>query len=57
LVPVDTDERFAVLEKPGFQTDNDELHAGGRVVADVVGNPSHVGVIQGGINFVKDEER
>jgi hypothetical protein len=57
LVTIDTDKRFAVLEKARFQTDNNELHAGGRVVADVVGNPSHVGVVQGSINFVKDEER
>lgn len=56
LVTVDADKSLAVLEKTTLQTDDNELHARGGVVMDVVGDTGHVGVIKGSVDFVEYEE-
>ena len=57
LIAVDAHQGFAVLEKTSLQTDDDELHPRGSMVADIVGNPRDVGIVESGINLVEDEER
>jgi len=56
LITVDADKRLTVLEETSLQTDNDELHARSGVVVNVVGDASHVRVIEGSINLVEHEE-
>lgn len=57
LVSVNTYQSLAVLEESRLQTDDNELHTGGSVVVDVVGNPSNVGVVKRSIDLVENEER
>lgn len=56
LVPVNSDQGFAILEQRRLQTDDDELHAGTSVIADVVCNPCNIGVVKGRIYFIQNEE-
>ena len=57
LISINPHESLAALEKTRFQTDNDELHAGLGMLTNVVGDLGNVRVVQGGIDFVENEER
>lgn len=56
LITVDANKSLTVLEETGLQTDDNELHAGGGVVVNVVGDTGHVGIVESSINLVEHEE-
>lgn len=56
LIAINPHERLTPLKQPGLQTDHDKLHARPRVVTDVSRDLGDVGVVEGGVDFVKDEE-
>ena len=56
LIPHDTDQRLTVLEESGLERDDDKLHAGTCVFADVAGETRGVCVVERGVDFVEDEK-
>lgn len=57
MIAINADQSFAALEKAGLEADDDELHAGTGVVADVGRDLRDVGVVERGVDFVQHEER
>jgi hypothetical protein len=52
----DTNRRLRILEETRLEADDDDLHSWSRVLAGVVCNLGHIGIVEGGVDFVKDEE-
>lgn len=44
------------MEQARLQANDDKLHARAGVVADIRGDFGDVGVVEGGVDFVQDEE-
>lgn len=56
LIPVNPHQRLAPLKKSRLQANDDKLHPGPRVVANVSRDLGHIGVVEGGVDLVEDEE-
>jgi hypothetical protein len=52
----DTKKRLRILEETILEADDDELHSWSRVLASVACNLGHIRIVEGGVDFVEDEE-
>ena len=57
MISVDTNKRMSTLIERALQADDDELKTVRSLGPNIVGNLGDVGVIEGGIDLVQNEER
>lgn len=57
LVPVHAHQTLAVLKQPRLETNDDKLHAGTGMLADILLDLLHIRIIQRGIDLVQHEKR
>lgn len=56
LIPINPDQSLAALKQTGLQTNNNKLHTGAGMLANVIGDFGDVGVVERGVDFVEHEE-
>lgn len=57
LIPINPHQRLAALKQSRLQTDDDELHPRRSMLANVIRDLRHIGIIQRSIDLIKHEER
>ena len=57
MIPINAYERIASLVKRALETDDNELEVVRGAMSDVVSDFGDVGVVEGCVNLIEDEER